>query len=311
MANHGYGLPNGRTLQPGKQAELNAFLAAQGNAIQEWKKLVTRIDTRDCLDSGCYFTSNPISFLEIRSFANMLAWQSFQGANAKGANAEGILASILDLARLNDDGTTTGLMSRWAIESIAERTARSLIACGRLDAKALRQEFESRVSWREEDLLTRALWNELVSECEDVRPRVKGAAWLLGPLEFRDSLAEMERIRGCLDLLDKPVIDAASWTTPDGQAILRARYFESCRFLTRIGLAVAEFKADTGRFPSRIEEVAALFQDGMPVDPLTGDVAIYEKAGDEVRLGPCHIAFLNDQKDWNELVEMRLAWVFL
>jgi len=63
-----------------------------------------------------------------------------------------------------------------------------------------------------------------------------------------------------------------------------ARRTDAVARLARVGMAVAEFRAQHGDFPSSLDELKPAFADGVPLDPFTDAPFVYEKTPTGVRV---------------------------
>jgi hypothetical protein len=68
---------------------------------------------------------------------------------------------------------------------------------------------------------------------------------------------------------------AATHVMTYDRLIPAAARMESAQNLARVALAVAELHATTGAWPASLDDVAPMFPDGVPRDPLTGEAFVY------------------------------------
>src|SRR5207247_290315 len=54
--------------------------------------------------------------------------------------------------------------------------------------------------------------------------------------------------------------------------------------LARVALALGEFRATHGDFPSSLDDLRSAFPDGLPLDPFTDAPFVYERVPDGVRV---------------------------
>jgi hypothetical protein len=102
--------------------------------------------------------------------------------------------------------------------------------------------------------------------------------------------------------------DPAQSTSPFAVACVSAlttlHTHRSTLALARVALALADARSETGALPVRLEDVAARFADGLPLDPRSGMPFPYSVEGSRTRLGPAECA----EGDWAAAVERLLAW---
>jgi hypothetical protein len=148
------------------------------------------------------------------------------------------------------------------------------VTCGLVQQIA---EFEAMLDGRNPPspgmVLSSSVSEIMVGWCEDAR---KASRWSTRP--YADYLRrarmtdELARGKGELTTI---LIPSAARTL----GFVEAR----CR-LARIALAVAEHCAKHGDFPASLDELKALFPDGVPLDPYTDAAFVYEKTAAGVRI---------------------------
>jgi hypothetical protein len=278
-------MPDDETL-----AATRGVLARLWEPLAEWESLARGPGLRRALATGSV-VSRP-RLLVLRSWTNLLCWQSMLDALDGRADPAGALASALYLAQAFDDGTTIGWMIRGAGERLVMDACRALLEQGALDARVLEERLRSplaRIASRPPHEL---LENDALAflDCLPQGSGVEAFAKVYYQLDM--SLYLEEQRERSLDALEREMELLATRTA-----------------IVRIALAVEAHRAEHGALPASLDELAWAFPDGIPVDPIAQRVFPYVVDGDRARLGPgawCE----REPVAWDIACERLRAWEF-
>lgn len=78
--------------------------------------------------------------------------------------------------------------------------------------------------------------------------------------------------------------------------------------VTRTGLAAAEFRESSGRWPGSFDDLRSFFADGLPRDPFTGGDLLLERTADGVRVASRGAIPRRPAPPPEELRESLLVW---
>jgi hypothetical protein len=218
----------------------------------------------------------PTSLATLRWASDALctrAWLALEEGDSE--SAAHIYASALALARATDDGTTEALANRCALEEDVLRALRASLAFGARPG-ALLAAVGPELALEQPELAARRLRRDLTQLArEDTHSPSEALAFYRG-------------VEEALERADEPWSEAelaAPASKPWSLARRLAAARASKHHVALTALSVAAFRAEHGRFPEALEELAE--HDGEHVlDPLTGQPLAYALDDRAARIGP-------------------------
>lgn len=288
-------------------AEERAWLEAATAQLAGLDRVLAAL--RELEPGDLAWNGETMKLLFTRACTNVLtgrAWQSRDPAP---------LLDALRLLRATDDGTTIGSVVRTTSERLVVECVHAGVASGRFEARSLLAQVGPllddwvHTSERAERRLLRDLSQigRLVhaEEVERAGPRARA-------LRQREILQFLAPVEEALEIARLPAYQTP-WVVQEGRAALlggdnspkplsvwctataQAHGRHASRNVLMTGLAVAAFRAEHGRWPERLRELAGL-ADEDTLDPVTGRRLAYSVDAAGARIGPAGWGVLGDPR---------------
>lgn len=312
-----------------------AWIADVAAPLEEWRMLSRSEEFRRLLNSDQPMAPPFQSMMDRINWVNLLSWQALLEAHdsEKRNRARHTLASALDLCAAYDGGSSLDRAIHLGNAGIVLVHVRNLLAQDMLDPVRLRAELEPRLA---RSSSTRHLDTVLERDVFLLCERFETTFETPFTLEEGGWLTRAGTIHRGLDVLaDVDEAAALTYFTPteyvarhEGRLCSSSGFDEeplfvgwthqllksTCRAasqhaLARVALALEAYRALRGSLPASLDELASLFEERVPCDPLTEEAFPYQLEGNRARLGPSTWTRI-ESVDWNSAVQRSLAWEF-